>query len=107
MNIIILQNNLYEELKKYNYVLGSRLLIIYLNKLKSRYSYDIKSVESLEGFIHFLLSIQYYLENVKNGFNILCNINNVHILIELLSFFNPSNYHQIYNKVFENNKLIY
>ena len=102
MNIIILKNNLREELKKYNYVLGSRLLIMYLNKLKNIYSNDITSTELLEEFIHFLSRIQNDLENVKNGFNILCNINNLHIVIELLTFFNPSNYHQICNEVRKN-----
>jgi hypothetical protein len=48
MNTIILQHNLHKELKKYNYVLGSKLLIIYLNKLKFMYSDDIKSVKLLE-----------------------------------------------------------
>jgi hypothetical protein len=99
MNTIILQHNLHKELKKYNYVLGSKLLIIYLNKLKFMYSDDIKSVKLLEEFINYLSYIQYELENVKNGFNILCNISNVNILIELLSFFNPSNYFRITNKI--------
>lgn len=95
MNIIIMKNNLNEELKKYNYVLGSTLLIIYLKKIKYKYIYDVKSSELLEEFIYFLLSIQHELENVKNGFNILRNIKNINILIELLSFFNPSNYYRI------------
>jgi hypothetical protein len=95
MNIIIIKNNLREELKKYNYVLGSPVLIIYLKKIKSKYFNDIKSVKFLEEFIYFLSSIQDELENVKNGFNILYDINNINILIELLSFFNPSNYHPI------------
>lgn len=95
MNIIIIKNNLHEELKKYNYVLGSTLLIIYLKKIKCKYIYDVKSVEFLEEFIYFLLSIQHELENVKNGFNILYNIKNINILIELLSFFNPSKYYRI------------
>jgi hypothetical protein len=95
MNIIIIKNNLHKELKKYNYVLGSTLLIIYLKKIKNKYIYDIKTSEFLEEFIYFLSSSQYELENVKNGFNILCNIKNINILIELLSFFNPSNYYRI------------
>lgn len=90
-----MKNNLNEELKKYNYVLGSTLLIIYLKKIKYKYIYDVKSSELLEEFIYFLLSIQHELENVKNGFNILRNIKNINILIELLSFFNPSNYYRI------------
>lgn len=95
MNIIIIKNNLHEELKKYNYVLGSTLLIIYLKKIKNKYIYDVKSSELLEEFIYFLLSIHDELENVKNGFNILSNIKNINILIELLSFFNPLNYYRI------------
>jgi len=95
MNIIIIKNNLHEELKKYNYVLGSTLLIIYLKKIKNKYIYDVKTSELLEEFIYFLSSSQDELENVKNGFNILCNIKNINILIELLSFFNPSNYYRI------------
>lgn len=95
MNIIIIKNNLHEELKKYNYVLGSTLLIIYLKKIKNKYIYDVKSVDFLEKFIYFLSSIQHELENIKNGFNILCNIKNINILIELLSFFNPSIYYRI------------
>jgi hypothetical protein len=95
MNIIIIKNNLHEELKKYNYVLGSTLLIIYLKKIKNKYIYDVKTSELLEEFIYFLSSSQNELENVKNGFNILCNIKNINILIELLSFFNPSNYYRI------------
>lgn len=100
MNIIILQNNLREELKKYNYVLGSRLLIIYLNKVKFIYSNDKKSVKALERFIKYLSYIQNELENVNYGFNILCDINNIHILVELLSFFNPSNYQRIQDEIF-------
>jgi hypothetical protein len=102
MNIIILKNNLRQELKNYNYVLGSKLLIIYLNKLKNIYSDDIISINLLEEFIYFLSSIQDNLENVKNGFSILCNINNLFIIIELLTFFNPSNYYQIRNEVCKN-----
>jgi hypothetical protein len=102
MNIIILKNNLREELKKYNYVLGSRLLIMYLNKLINIYSNDVISTELLEEFIHFLSSNQHNLENVKDGFSILCTINNLYIIIELLTFFNPSNYYQIRNEVCKN-----
>lgn len=102
MNIIILQNNLHEELKKYNYVLGSKLLIMYLNKLKFIYSHDIKSVESLDKFINYLTYIKYELEDVKYGFNMLYDINNIHILIELLSFFNPSTYFRICDEVCKN-----
>jgi hypothetical protein len=99
MNTIILKQNLYEELKKYNYVLGSRLLIIYLIKLQNIYSNDIKSIKYLKEFIIFLSSIQNELENVKNGFNILNDISNIKVIIELLSFFNPSNYYQIHNEL--------
>ena len=95
MNIIIIKNNLHEELKKYNYVLGSTLLIIYLKKIKNKYIYDVKSSELLGEFIYFLSSIQHELENIKNGFNILFNIKNINIIIELLSFFNPSIYYRI------------
>lgn len=95
MNIIIIKNNLHEELKKYNYVLGSILLTIYLKKIKNKYIYDVKSSELLGEFIYFLSSIQHELENIKNGFNILSNIKNINILIELLSFFNPSIYYRI------------
>ena len=63
MNIIIIKNNLHEELKKYNYVLGSTLLIIYLKKIKNKYIYDVKSSELLGEFIYFLSSIQHELEN--------------------------------------------
>ena len=99
MNIIIIKNNLHEELKKYNYVLGSTLFIL-LRKvqqkiIKNKYIYDVKSSDFLEKFIYFLLLIHDELENVKNGFNILCNIKNINILIELLSFFNPSIYYRI------------
>jgi hypothetical protein len=100
MNILILQNNLHEELKKYNYVLGSKLLIIYLNKLKFIYSNDSKSIKALEKFINYLSYIQNELENVNYGFHILYNINNIHILVKLLTFFNPSNYHQIQDDFF-------
>ena len=51
MNIIILKTYLQEELISYNYVLGSKLLIIFLNNLKIIYSNDNKVVESLEEFI--------------------------------------------------------
>ena len=99
MNIIILKTYLQEELINYNYVLGSKLLIIFLNNLKIIYSNDNKVVESLEEFINFLTSISDELENVKNGINILCNINNIEVIIKLLCFFNPNELHKLHRKV--------
>ena len=99
MNIIILKTYLQEELINYNYVLGSKLLIIFLNNLKIIYSNDNKVVESLEEFINFLTSISDELENVKNGINILCNINNIEVIIKLLCFFNPNEFHKLHRKV--------
>lgn len=92
MNLILLKNILQEELKKYNYILGSRLLSIHLANLANKYSNDS---HFLLKFNKFLLSMSDELENIKNGFNILNEINNINIIIELLYFFNPSQYYNI------------
>jgi hypothetical protein len=95
MDPILLKNYLLEELKNYNYVLGSRLLTIHLNNLKKIYLEDLQSVELLNDFIHFLIANKDELENVSNGFQILCNINNIFIIVDLLCFFNPTSYYHL------------
>ncbi len=89
---MLLKNNLNKELKNYNYVLGFKLILIYLNMLKNKYSDDVHSSKLLSDFFIFLTSISDKLENVKNGFNILNEIMNIDVIIDLLCFFNPANY---------------
>ena len=99
MSEIILKIYLNEELNKYNYVLGSRLLLYFLNNLKILYSDDEKTFKLLDEFINFLISISDELENAKNGFNILTSIDNVKVIVDLLCFFNPSEYYHIRREI--------
>jgi hypothetical protein len=94
MNLIILKNNLREELTKYNYVFGSRLLCWHLNNLAIKYADDLYSSNLLTDFFIFLEN-DVEKEKVMNSFDILCNINNINIIIELLCFFNPTLYYDV------------
>lgn len=100
MNLLLLKKNLQEELKLYNYVLGSKLLCIHLNNLKNKYSVDFQCYNTLSNFSDFLTLIlaTNEFENVKNGFNILNSINNINALIDLLCFFNPTQYYDMIEK---------
>lgn len=97
MDPTFLKQYLIEELHKYNYVIGLRLLIIFINNLKILHSDDEKSAQLLEDFINFFKPISQ--ENIKDGFNILLNIENIKIIVDLLCFFNPREYHYLRREI--------
>jgi hypothetical protein len=95
MNLKLLKNNLLEELKNYNYTIGSKLLFIYLTELSDKFFDDEHSREILNNFSNCINNSK----NIKENFKILYEINNINILVELLCFFNPSEYYNIFNEL--------
>lgn len=99
MNVLMLKNILREELNIYNYTFGIRLLCYHLNDLLTLYTYDKVSCKKIDEFILFSKSsFENGLENIKDGIDILCGINNSHIIIKLLCFLNPSLYGDLNKK---------
>jgi hypothetical protein len=91
MNTSILKKYLQHELSTYNYVLGSKLLIHYLDVMLIKHAYDDFNCKLLNSFkIKILMDDNY--ESMKIKYDILFDINNTNITIDLLCFFNPTTY---------------
>ena len=88
MNILILKKYLETELVNYNYVLGSRLLIYYVDVLIKKYLDEFDLLNEFKMFLQ-TADVEKISKEIKNKFN---QINNPKIIIDLLRFFNPTVY---------------
>jgi hypothetical protein len=91
MNTLILKKYLQFELSNYNYVLGSKLLIHYIDVMLIKHSHDEFNCNLLNSFKVKLISDDNY-DSMKPKYDILFSMNNSNITIDLLCFFNPTVY---------------
>jgi hypothetical protein len=88
MNVLILKKYLEIELVNYNYILGTKLFIYYLDKLMNKYSDDCELLDECKLFLQ-TTNIENICKQIKPQFN---KISNPKIIIDLLRFFNPCVY---------------